>query len=48
MSDADDLEWFAIRGHWVIRKVAGTKDKFYVACGHPPARVLEIYGITDE
>ena len=43
----DDLNWFAVRGHWVIRKVPNTKDSFYVACGHPPANVLQIYGITE-
>ena len=41
-----DLEWFAVRGHWVIRKVPNTKDQFYVACGHPPANVLSVYGIS--
>lgn len=42
----EDLEWFAVRGHWVIRKVPNTKNDFYVACGHPPANVLKIYGIV--
>ena len=41
-----DVEWFTVRGHWLIRKVPNTKDQFYVKCGNPPARVLEIYGIT--
>ena len=41
-----DLEWFAVRGHWVIRKVPNTKNEFYVATGHPPVIVLRIYGIN--
>lgn len=46
LNDAKDLQWFAVRGHWVIRKVPNTKDQFYVAIGHPPADVLRIYGIN--
>jgi hypothetical protein len=42
-----DLEWFAIRGYWVIRKVPNTRDQYYVACGFPPANVLTVYGIND-
>ncbi len=42
----DDLDFFRIRGHWVIRKVPNTKDQYYVACGYPPVNVLSIYGIT--
>ena len=42
----NDLDWFAVRGHWVIRKVPNTKDQYYVACGHPPAHVLNVYGIV--
>ncbi len=41
----DDLDFFRLRGYWVIRKIPNTKDQFYVACGNPPANVLEIYGI---
>jgi hypothetical protein len=41
----DDLEFFRLRGYWVIRKVPNTKDQFYVACGNPPADVKRIYGI---
>lgn len=48
MSDEDDLRWFAVRGHWIIRRVPNTKDKYYIACGHPPARILKIYNITEE
>jgi hypothetical protein len=44
--DQIDIRWFQVRGHWLIRKVPNTKDQFYVKCGNPPARVLEIYGIT--
>jgi hypothetical protein len=44
----DDLDFFRIRGHWVIRKVPNTKDQYYVACGHPPANVLSIYGIVSQ
>ena len=44
--DDKDVEWFAVRGHWLIRKVPNTKDQFYVKCGNPPTRVLQIYGIT--
>lgn len=43
--DDIDVEWFVVRGHWLIRKVPNTKDQFYVKCGHPPTNVLEIYGI---
>lgn len=43
---SDELKWFAERGHWVIRMVPNTKPmQFYVACGHPPANVLAVYGI---
>jgi hypothetical protein len=42
---SDEEMWFVIRGHWIIRKVPNTKNDFYVACGHPPANVLKIYGI---
>jgi hypothetical protein len=45
MTDEETLNWFAVRGHWVIRKVPNTKDQFYVAVGHPPATVLAIYNI---
>ena len=45
MSDEETLKWFTDRGHWIIRKVPNTKDQFYVAVGHPPAKVLEIYNI---
>jgi len=41
----DDLEFFRLRGHWVIRRVPNTKDQFYVACGYPPDNVKRIYGI---
>ena len=27
----DDTKWFALRGHWVIRKKPNTKDDWYVA-----------------
>jgi len=42
---SDSLEWFSVRGHWVIRKVPNTKDTYYVACGLPPAHVLKVYGV---
>jgi hypothetical protein len=45
MTDEEALNWFAVRGHWVIRKVPNTKDQFYVAVGDPPAHVLAIYNI---
>lgn len=42
-----DLEWFNLRGYWVIRKVPNTKDQFYVAgTVMPPAAVMKIYGIA--
>ena len=41
----EDLKWFAMRGHWVIRRVPNTKDQYYVACGAPPFEVMSIYGI---
>ena len=41
----DDLDFFRLRGYWVIRKVPNTKNEFYVACGNPPADVKRIYGI---
>ena len=41
----DDLEFFRLRCHWVIRRVPNTKDQFYVACGYPPDNVKRIYGI---
>ena len=41
----NDLQWFIDNGHWVIRKVPGTKDQFYTACGTPPDHVLKVYGI---
>jgi len=42
-----DLEWFNLRGYWVIRKVPNTKDQFYVAGAvMPPADVMKIYGIA--
>lgn len=42
----DDLHFFNMRGHWVIRKVPNTKDQFYVAGTiMPPAYILKIYGI---
>lgn len=31
---------------WLIQKEPHSKDKYYVAKGSPPRRVLEIYGIT--
>jgi len=31
---------------WLIRKEPNTKDKYFIAEGNPPAKVLEIYGIT--
>lgn len=43
----DDLDFFRIRGHWVIRKVPNTKDQYYIACGSPPFEVLSIYGIKN-
>ena len=44
----EELKWFALRGHWVIRKVPNTKDKYYVACGQPPVKVLDAYGIVND
>jgi len=41
----ENINWFALRGHWVIKKKPHTKDEFYVACGFPPSNVLSIYGI---
>lgn len=43
--DYPEDQWFHDRGFWIIRKVPNTKDKFYVAVGDPPARILKIYGI---
>jgi hypothetical protein len=34
------------RHDWVIKKVEGTKDKFYVEHGEPPLHVLRTYGIV--
>ena len=42
---SDEEMWFVQNGHWLIRKVPNTKDKFYVVCGYPPANVKRIYGI---
>jgi hypothetical protein len=42
---SDEEMWFVQNGHWLIRKVPNTKDKFYVVCGYPPANVKQIYGI---
>ncbi len=39
------IDFFLLRGYWVLRKVPNTKDQFYVACGNPPADVKRIYGI---
>lgn len=43
--DEKDIQWFNDRGYWLIRKVAGTKDQFYVVAGDPPPRIYKIYGI---
>lgn len=45
MDMQDELEWFASRGHWVIRRVPNTKDEYYIACGYPPYGILRIYRI---
>ena len=42
----EELQWFAMRGFWIIRRVPNTKDQYYVACGEPPANVKQIYGIV--
>ena len=34
------------RHDWVIKKVEGSKDKFYVEHGTPPRHVLLTYGIV--
>lgn len=48
---ADDLLMhFGIapaRHDWCIKKVEGTKDKFYVEHGEPPRHVLLTYGIIN-
>lgn len=41
----DDAKWFAIRGHWIIRKVPNTKDDWFLVCGYPPQKVLDVYKI---
>ena len=43
--DEKDIKWMNDHGHWLIRKVAGTKDQFYVVAGDPPVRIYKIYGI---
>lgn len=42
----NELQWFIDRGHWIIKKVPNTKDEFYVVCGNPPQKVLDVYGIN--
>lgn len=47
MTDEQTIEWFNLRGHWLIRKVPNTKDQYYVAGNvMPPVNILRVYGIV--
>ena len=48
---ADELEKLTQQAAvhpWLIKKEPHSKDKYYVAEGSPPDRVLEIYGIKPQ
>jgi hypothetical protein len=48
MSDQQDIEWFNQRGFWLLRKVPGTKDTFYVVGSvQPPDNIKRIYNIGE-
>jgi len=42
----DLKQQFGLIDDWLIRKVPGTKDDYYVAEGNPPTRVLRAYNIN--
>lgn len=33
---------------WIIKKIPGSKDQYFVETGSPPERVLAVYGINKE
>jgi hypothetical protein len=43
--DEKDIKWFEDNGFWLLGKVPGTKDQFYVKAGDPPPRIYKIYNI---
>lgn len=46
LSEEELIAWFDQQGHWLIRKVPGTKDQMQVVGSVvPPDHVKQVYGI---